>query len=84
MSSYRFHEFELIPEARRLTQRGVDVAIGVRVLEVVIYLVENRSRAVGRDEMLSAVWGRVDGGDATLAQAVLKARRAKGRHRLSA
>jgi len=78
MSSYRFHEFELIPETRRLTQRGVDVAIGVRVLEVVIYLVENRSRAVGRDEMLSAVWGRADGGDATLAQAVLKARRALG------
>jgi DNA-binding winged helix-turn-helix (wHTH) protein/tetratricopeptide (TPR) repeat protein len=78
MSSYRFHEFELIPETRRLTHRGVDVAVGVRVLEVVIYLVEHRARAVGRDELLSAVWGRADGGDATLAQAVLKARRALG------
>ncbi|MET0230773.1 MAG: winged helix-turn-helix domain-containing protein [Rhodanobacteraceae bacterium] len=78
MSSYRFHDFELIPETRRLTLRGADVAVGVRVLEVVIYLVEHRARAVGRDELLSAVWGRADGGDATLAQAVLKARRALG------
>src|SRR6185312_1477976 len=46
--------------------------------ETIVYLVQNRQRAVGRDELLSAVWGRVDGGDATLAQAVLKARRAFG------
>ena len=78
MPSYRFEEFELIPDTRRLLHRGADVAIGIRVLEVVIYLVENRARAVGRDELLSAVWGRADGGDATLAQAVLKARRALG------
>jgi DNA-binding winged helix-turn-helix (wHTH) protein/tetratricopeptide (TPR) repeat protein len=78
MASYRFEEFELIPDTRRLLHSGADVAIGIRVLEVVIYLVENRARAVGRDELLSAVWGRADGGDATLAQAVLKARRALG------
>ena len=78
MPSYRFDEFELIPDTRRLLHRGVDVAIGIRVLEVMIYLVENRARAIGRDELLSAVWGRADGGDATLAQAVLKARRALG------
>ena len=78
MPSYRFNDYELIPDTRRLLHAGVDVAIGVRVFEFVAYLVQNRQRAVGRDELLSAVWGRVDGGDATLAQAVLKARRALG------
>ncbi len=78
MSSYRFNDFELIPDTRRLIRAGEDVPISIRGFEVVAYLVENRQRAVGRDELLSAVWGRVDGGDATLAQAVLKARRALG------
>jgi DNA-binding winged helix-turn-helix (wHTH) protein len=78
MSSFRFNEYELIPETRRLMLAGDDVAIGARVFETVVYLVQNRDRAVGRDELLSAVWGRVDAGDATLAQAVLKARRALG------
>ncbi|HVT33427.1 MAG TPA: winged helix-turn-helix domain-containing protein [Rhodanobacteraceae bacterium] len=78
MSSFRFNEYELIPETRRLLLAGDDVAIGARVFETVVYLVQNRDRAIGRDELLSAVWGRVDAGDATLAQAVLKARRALG------
>ena len=78
MLSYRFNAFELVPDTRRLLHAGVDVAIGVRVFETIVYLVQNRNRAVGRDELLSAVWGRIDGGDATLAQAVLKARRALG------
>ncbi len=78
MLSYRFKEFELRPDTRRLLHHGADVAIGIRVFETIVYLVQNRQRAVGRDELLSAVWGRVDGGDATLAQAVLKARRAFG------
>jgi len=78
MPSYRFHDYELMPDTRRLLHTGVDVAVGIRVFEVIAYLVQNRQRAVGRDELLSAVWGRIDGGDATLAQAVLKARRALG------
>jgi DNA-binding winged helix-turn-helix (wHTH) protein len=78
MPSYRFNDYELIPDTRRLLHAGADVAIGIRVFEVIAYLVQNRQRAVGRDELLSAVWGRIDGGDATLAQAVLKARRALG------
>lgn len=78
MSSFRFNDFELIPHARRLLRAGADVPLSIRGFEVVAYLVQNRQRAVGRDELLSAVWGRVDGGDATLAQAVLKARRALG------
>src|SRR5690348_12250424 len=78
MLSYHFRDFELFPDTRRLLKAGADVSVGIRVFETIVYLVQNRHRAVGRDELLSAVWGRVDGGDATLAQAVLKARRAFG------
>jgi DNA-binding winged helix-turn-helix (wHTH) protein/tetratricopeptide (TPR) repeat protein len=78
MSSFRFADYELIIETRRLLRAGEDVAIGARAFETIVYLMQNRDRAVGRDELLSAVWGRVDAGDATLAQAILKARRALG------
>jgi DNA-binding winged helix-turn-helix (wHTH) protein len=78
MSLYRFDAYRLDPRSRRLTQDGRDLAIEPRVLDVVVYLVEHRERAVGRDELIAAVWGRVDSSDATLAQAVLKARRLFG------
>jgi DNA-binding winged helix-turn-helix (wHTH) protein/tetratricopeptide (TPR) repeat protein len=76
--SYRFDDFALDPRTRRLTQRGREIAVEPRVFDLVVYLVAQRTRAVGRDELIAAVWGRVDGSDATLAQAILKARRLFG------
>lgn len=78
MPSFRFDHYELVPESRRLIRDGADVVIGLRVFDLVAYLVEHRDRAVGRDELISAIWGRTEAGDALLAQAVLKARRAFG------
>jgi DNA-binding winged helix-turn-helix (wHTH) protein len=78
MLLYRFDAYRLDPRSRRLTRDGTDIAIEPRVLDVVVYLVEHRERAIGRDELIAAVWGRVDSSDATLAQAVLKARRLFG------
>ena len=62
MSAYRFDRYELFPESRRLLLDGRDVAVGLRVFDVIAYLVENRRRAVGRDELIAAVWGRSDAG----------------------
>ncbi|MET0225384.1 MAG: winged helix-turn-helix domain-containing protein, partial [Dokdonella sp.] len=57
---------------------GRAVSIEPRVFDVVVYLIEQRHRAVGRDELIAAAWGRADCSDATLAQAILKARRLFG------
>jgi DNA-binding winged helix-turn-helix (wHTH) protein/tetratricopeptide (TPR) repeat protein len=76
--SYRFDDYALDPRTRRLTRRGHEIAVEPRVFDLVVYLVAQRPRAVGRDELIAAVWGRVDGSDATLAQAILKARRLFG------
>ncbi|MBO9664305.1 winged helix-turn-helix domain-containing protein [Dokdonella sp.] len=78
MPAYRFDRHDLVTESRRLTRDGLDLAVGLRVFDVIAYLVEHRRRAVGRDELIAAVWGRSDAGEALLAQAVLKARRAFG------
>jgi len=78
MSLYRFDDFQLDPRSRRLTFRGEEIGVEPRVFDVIVYLVEQRERAVGRDELIAAAWGRVDSSDATLAQAILKARRLLG------
>ncbi len=49
-----------------------------RVFDCIAYLIEHRDRAVGRDELISAVWGRVDITDNVLDQTMLRARRTLG------
>lgn len=73
---YLFGDFELNPATRELLRNGTLVALRPRSLECLIYLIEHRDRAVGRDELVSAVWGKVDAGDAVVAQTLLRARKA--------
>ncbi|WP_395620910.1 winged helix-turn-helix domain-containing protein [Dokdonella sp.] len=75
---FRFDAYQLDPASRELLHAGERVAIPPKSLECLEYLVRNRERAVGRDELISAVWGRVDVSDALLAQTLLRARRAVG------
>jgi DNA-binding winged helix-turn-helix (wHTH) protein/tetratricopeptide (TPR) repeat protein len=75
---YRFGEFVLQPSTRLLHRRGDVVAVPAKVFDCIAYLVEHRDRAVGRDELASAVWGRVDVSDGVLNQTMLAARRALG------
>lgn len=76
--NYRFGTFTLRPAARELLEDGAVVALPSRVFDCLVYLIENRDRAVGRDELGAAVWGRADVSDAQLSQAMLRARRAIG------
>ena len=75
---YRFGDLLLDTGTRELTRAGVPVPLQARVLECLACLIANRERAVGRDELVQAVFGRRDVSDAQLAQAVLRARRAVG------
>ena len=73
---YRFGEFSLDPATRELWRGDSPVAVPPRAFDCIVYLVEHRERAVGRDELIAAVWGRTETGDGTLGQTVLAARRA--------
>jgi DNA-binding winged helix-turn-helix (wHTH) protein len=68
-SKYRFGDFELNPASRELLRKGVPVPLRPRSLECLVYLIEHRDRAVGRDELIAAVWGRVDASDTVAAGA---------------
>jgi DNA-binding winged helix-turn-helix (wHTH) protein/tetratricopeptide (TPR) repeat protein len=73
---YRFGDCSVDPAARELRRGGRAVTLSPKVFDCLAYLIEHRDRAVGRDELIAAVWGRADVSDALLGQAVLKARRA--------
>jgi DNA-binding winged helix-turn-helix (wHTH) protein/tetratricopeptide (TPR) repeat protein len=75
---YRFADFRLDPAARELLRNGELVALPPRAFDCLAYLVERRERAVGRDELIAAVWGKVDVSDTLLAQTILRVRRAVG------
>jgi len=77
-SSFRFGDYRLDTAAHELWCGERMVALPPKSFGCIAYLVEHRERAVGRDELISAVWGRVDVSDDVLAQALLRARRAVG------
>lgn len=73
---YRYQKFQLVTAARELKRDGERIQLPRRAFDCILYLIEHRDRAVGRDELTAAVWGRVDVTDAQLSQVMLQARRA--------
>jgi DNA-binding winged helix-turn-helix (wHTH) protein/tetratricopeptide (TPR) repeat protein len=74
--TYRFGAFSIDPAARELRRDGAAVPVAPKVFECIVYLLENRQRAIGKDELVAAVWGQVSAGDSQIAQTILRARRA--------
>lgn len=70
-----FGGWRLLPGARELWRDRQQIALPPRALDCLVYLIEHRERAVGRDELISAVWGRADISDTLVAQTVLRIRR---------
>jgi DNA-binding winged helix-turn-helix (wHTH) protein/tetratricopeptide (TPR) repeat protein len=75
---YRFGEFLLNPALRELRRGTEQLTSSPKVFDCIVYLIEHRARAVGRDELIAAVWGRADVTDAQLDQLMRKVRRALG------
>ncbi len=76
--AYRFGDCRIDPLARELHRGDALLSLSPKVFDCLVYLIEHRDRAVGRDELMAAVWGRADVSDTLLGQTVLKARRAVG------
>lgn len=75
---YAFDGYRLAVGPREMSRGGRMLAVPSRVFDCLVYLVEHRDRAIGRDELVAAVWGRIDVSDAQLGQIVLRARRVVG------
>lgn len=72
---YRFGDYRLVAAARELHRGSEIVATPRLVFDCLLYLIEHRDRAVGRDELTAAVWGRVDASDGQINQLMLRVRR---------
>src|SRR3954465_248427 len=57
---YLFEDYALDPDRRELTRHAEAVAIGPKVFDLLLYLVQNREHVVSKDDLLDAVWaGRI-------------------------
>jgi DNA-binding winged helix-turn-helix (wHTH) protein len=75
---YVFSDFVLSPSRRQLLRSGQEVALIPRYFDLLVLLLERRSKAVHRREIFDAVWSDVVVSDGALSQAVRTLRRALG------
>ena len=75
---YRFDRFVLSPARRVLLADGQPVRLIPRYFDLLVLLVDERHRAVTRDEIFDRVWADVVVSDGALSQAVRTIRRTLG------
>jgi Tol biopolymer transport system component/DNA-binding winged helix-turn-helix (wHTH) protein len=72
---FRFSEFEVAERELRITRLGVVVPLEPKALRVLIYLLRNPDRIIGKDELLNAVWGDTAVTENSLTRAIALLRR---------
>ena len=75
----QFGEFLLDTDVRMLRRSGRSIVLEPRSYDVLVYLIENRDRAVGKDELQDRVWKTVVS-DSAITRSVMKLRKALDDH----
>jgi TolB-like protein len=75
---YLFEDFALDPERRELTRQATAVAVGPKVFDLLLFLVQNREHVVSKDSVLEAVWSGRIVSESTLTSHINAARKAIG------
>lgn len=78
MSRYLFGDCELEVSTRSLEREQTSVAVEPKVFDLLVYLIEHRSRVLSHEELLDAVWPGVAVAPAAIARAIKEARRSVG------
>lgn len=76
--SYRFGEFVVDLTARELRRANATIELSVSAFDCLVYLIEHRARPVGRDELISAAWGRVNVSETLLGHTIVRLRKVLG------
>ncbi|HKZ09279.1 MAG TPA: tetratricopeptide repeat protein [Rhodanobacteraceae bacterium] len=77
-SEYHSGDCVIRPATRRLLRDGVEVELEAKVFDLILLLVRDHARALGKQELIEKLWGRRPITDAALSQLIYKARRACG------
>jgi DNA-binding winged helix-turn-helix (wHTH) protein len=75
---FRFANHHVDPASRELWRGDRLVPLPPHVFDCLAYLIERSDRAVGRDELVAAVWGKTEVSDTLLGQTILRIRRELG------
>ena len=59
MSSFRFGDFLLATEERKLSRDGIELSLGARAFDMLSFMVANRHRVLTKAEILDAVWPNI-------------------------
>ena len=76
--TFRFGPFSLDSRTRQLVRDGVEVGLSPKGFQLLLLLVENRSRAMSRDELQQQLWPATFVLETNLAGLVAEVRRALG------
>ncbi len=74
----KFNKTTIDPQTYLIEQDGNPVEVEPKVFDLIMYLIENRDRVVGRDEILDNVWPSVVVSDTSLNNRIKSARKALG------
>jgi TolB-like protein len=75
---FLFADHVLDTDRRELLRRTESIDVEPQVLDLLIYLVENRDRVVSKDDLIASVWKERIVSDATLTSRIYAARKAVG------
>ena len=73
-----FADHMLDTDRRELRRGSEPIAVEPQVLDLLIYLVQNRDRVVSKDDLIASVWGGRIVSDSTLTSRIYAARKAVG------
>ncbi len=75
---FHFADHTLDTERRELWRGSEPIAVEPQVLDLLVYLMQNRDRVVSKDDLLASVWGGRIVSDSTLTSRINAARKAVG------
>ena len=75
---YLFEDYALDPDRRELTRHAEAVAIGPKVFDLLLYLIQNSEHVVSKDDLLEAVWSGRIVAESTLTSHINAVRKAIG------
>ena len=78
---YAFDSVSIDERCRLLFRGGIQVSVEPKVFDVLLYLIRNHDRVVGRDELLDACWPNIHVADGTVSRCVCRLRQAIGQPR---
>lgn len=78
LTAYQIDDFRIDVQAREIRRKGEAIPLEPKAFDLLIYLIDNRERAVPREELIDRVWaGRVVS-DGVVTQAIAKLRKLFG------